>query len=119
MDEAMPGGRFSRPVRHGAVVERAASGRNVRALLQHFERVGFARAPRYLGTSDDGTRDLLSHIDGQAARYPLAAPYRSTATLIAVAEAVRAMHDATLGFVPVEPDAWRHREVAVPVRIDC
>ncbi|GAA2666979.1 phosphotransferase [Streptomyces lunalinharesii] len=29
------------------------------------------------------------------------------------------MHDATRGFVPPEPDAWRHREVAVPARIDC
>ncbi|GAA2666985.1 hypothetical protein [Streptomyces lunalinharesii] len=76
MDEAMPGGRFSRPVRRGAVVERAASSRNVRALLQHFERVGLLRAPRYLGTSDDGTRDLLSHLDGRAAHYPLEAPYR-------------------------------------------
>jgi aminoglycoside phosphotransferase (APT) family kinase protein len=29
------------------------------------------------------------------------------------------MHDATQGFVTENPQAWQHREVAAPVRVDC
>ncbi|WP_285584229.1 phosphotransferase [Actinoallomurus iriomotensis] len=36
-----------------------------------------------------------------------------------MARAVRAMHDAAQGFQPPDPDGWRHREVAVPVHVDC
>ncbi|MFJ5678005.1 phosphotransferase [Streptomyces sp. NPDC093097] len=119
MDEVMAGGRFSHPVRRGNVVERAQSNPNVHALLRHFERTGFSLTPRFLGTTDEGTRDLLSFIEGRAAHYPLTEQYRSEATLVSVALAVRAMHDATQGFLAEDPQAWRHREVAVPARIDC
>jgi hypothetical protein len=116
----MPGGRFSGPVRRGSVVERAASSRSVHALLRHFERVGFELAPRYLGSTDDEARDMLSFIEGEAAHYPLTEEQRSDATLVAVAQAVRAMHDATQGFLPEAPEqAWQSRELSVPARIDC
>lgn len=120
MDEVMAGGRFSAPVRRGSVVERAASSRSVHALLRHFERVGFELAPRYLGTTDDGARDMLGFIEGEAAHYPMTEQQRSDATLVAVAQAVRAMHDATQGFLSEAPEeAWRFRELSVPARIDC
>ncbi|MEU3713218.1 phosphotransferase [Streptomyces catenulae] len=80
---------------------------------------GSRSPPRYLGTTEDGTRDLLRFVAGRAAHYPLAEEPRSDAALISVARAVRALHDATRGFVADDPRAWRHREVAVPVRIDC
>ena len=120
MDEVMAGGRFSGPVRRGSVVERAASSRSVHALLRHFERVGFELAPRYLGSTDDGARDVLGFIEGEAAHYPLTEEQRSDATLVAVARAERAMHDATQGFLPEAPEeAWQYRELSVPARIDC
>jgi phosphotransferase family enzyme len=119
MDEPMTGGRFSAPVRRGAVVERAASSPNVRALLRHFERVGFELAPRFLGTTGGGTRDLIRFVEGHAAHYPLTEQQRSEATLVSAVRAIRAMHDAAQGFLPEDPQAWEHREVCVPVRIDC
>ncbi|MFE6684897.1 phosphotransferase [Streptomyces sp. NPDC057743] len=119
MDEVMSGGRFSRPVRRGDVVERAPSNPNVRGLLRHFERSGFSLAPRFLGTTAGGTRDRLTFIEGKAAHYPLTEAQRSDEALVNVVLAVRAMHDASQGFVAENPLAWQHREVAAPVRVDC
>lgn len=115
----MPGGRFARPVRRGAEVERAASGEPVHALLRHFERIGFALAPRYLGTTANG-RDRLDFLPGAAAHYPLDPTYRSAEAMVAAVRAVREMHDATVSFLPAAPaSGWRYRETCVPARIDC
>ena len=121
MDQAMTGGRFAKPVRRGETVERAAgpASANVQALLRHFERTGFPLAPRFLGTTADGTREILSFIDGETGYPPLSAEHRSDEALVNVARAIRAMHDATQGFTPVEPDVWGGYEVAVPAQIDC
>jgi hypothetical protein len=121
MGEAMEGGRFSKPVRRGETVERdSGPGKaNVHALLRHFERTGFTLAPKLLGTTADGNRELLSFIDGETGYPPLSDLQRSDEALIGVASAIRAMHDATVGFVPVEPDVWGGYDVAVPARIDC
>lgn len=121
MDEVMPGGRFAKPVRRGRTVERliAPGSVNVHALLEHFERAGLALTPRFLGRTDDGTREILSFVDGQTGYPPLSDSLRSDAALINVAQAVRAIHDATQGFVAPDPDAWSGYEVAVPARIDC
>ncbi|WP_433168904.1 phosphotransferase [Kribbella sp. CA-247076] len=118
MPEHLTGGRFAAPVRHGDVVERQALPPNSRALLRHFETVGFDLAPRYLGTSADGRRDRLSYVEGATGSPPLPAALRSDEALVSVARAIRAMHDATEGFVPVD-DGWRHQEYAVPVVTDC
>lgn len=67
----MAGGRFSHPVRRGAVVERAAAVPNVRALPRHFERVGFTLAPRVVGSAEGGVREVLSFIERRATHYPL------------------------------------------------
>ncbi len=121
MDEVMGGGRFSAPVRRGGTVERDAGpgSVNVQALLRHFEDVGFALAPRFLGTTADGRREILSFVEGEIGYPPLSGQIRSDAALVEVAQAIRAMHDATANFVPVDPAAWGGMEVAVPVAIDC
>lgn len=121
MGQAMEGGRFSKPVRRGETVERdCGPGKaNVHALLRHFEHTGFTLAPKLLGTTAGGKRELLSFIDGETGYPPLSDLQRSDEALIGVASAVRAMHDATVGFVPVEPDVWGGYDVAVPARIDC
>ncbi|MEQ4204526.1 aminoglycoside phosphotransferase family protein [Actinopolymorpha sp. B9G3] len=121
MGEEMTGGRFSSPVRQGDTVERrlTPASPNVHALLRHFERVGFTLAPRILGTTADGTREVLSFIEGETGYPPLSDAHRSDDALVEVARAIRAMHDATQGFVPAEPNAWHDQEVAAPVRTDC
>jgi hypothetical protein len=119
VDKVMQGGRFSKPVRRGDTVERRAapSSANVHALLRQFERVGFALAPKFVGTA--AGREVLTFIEGETGYPPLPESQRSDEALVNVARAIRAMHDATQGFVPVDPEAWHDLEVAVPARIDC
>lgn len=96
MDEVMPGGRFARPVRPGATVERdAGTGqRYVHELLVYLEARGFELAPRYLGMTTDGRREILSYIDGEIGYPPLPEFVRSDEALVSVARAIREMHDA-------------------------
>ncbi|WP_026257670.1 phosphotransferase enzyme family protein [Actinopolymorpha alba] len=121
MPELMDGGRFSKPMRQGDTVERRLSpaSANVHALLRHFERIGFTLAPRVLGITADGRREVLSFIEGKTGYPPLPDAQRSDEALVEVARAIRAMHDATQGFVPVRPNAWHDQEAAVPARINC
>lgn len=114
-------GVFADPVRRGDTVERraGAGSRSVRALLEHFERVGFDLAPRFLGTTADGTREVLTFLPGETGYPPLATALRSDEALVSVATAIRAMHDATQGFPVHEHDGWAAPEVAVPVAVDC
>lgn len=117
-DQTLPGGRFAGPVRRGTTVERAmGAGRaNVQALLRHFEQTGFPLAPRFLGVRGD--KELLSFIDGETGYPPLPGPIRSDAALASVGRAIRAAHDATRAFVPVD-EVWAQCDVAVPADIDC
>jgi hypothetical protein len=121
MDDVMPGGRFSRPVRRGRTVERAvgAGSENVHALLRYFEAAGLTLTPRYLGRTEDGTREILTYLDGETGYPPLSADQRSDAALVSVARAIRALHDAGQGFLAPDPDGWGGYEVAVPATIDC
>jgi hypothetical protein len=119
MDEIMPGGRFSKPVRRGLTVERTAASENVHALLRHFEVAGLTLTPRYLGLTEDGTREILTFVDGETGYPPLSADQRSDEALVSVARAIRAIHDASQGFLAPDPDGWAGYEVAVPAVIDC
>lgn len=119
MNEQLSGGAFANPVRKGDTVERAAAPANVHALLQHFEQVGFTMAPRFLETSDAGKRDVLSFIEGETGYPPLTDMQRSDETLVNVVTSIRAVHDATQGFVAPSPGEWGGYEVAVPARTDC
>lgn len=117
MDEVMEGGRFAGPVRRGDTVERRRSTANSHALLQHFERVGFDLAPRLIDVV--GELETLSYLPGKAGYPPLPDELRSDEALVSVAKAIRRLHDATVGFLPVEPGEWNDLEVAAPIRIDC
>lgn len=119
--DPMERGRFARPVRRGDTVERRSDGGNpnVHALLRHFERVGFELAPRFLGHTTDGTREVLGYLEGETGYPPLAEQLRSEAALVSVARAVRATHDASQGFEPPDPAGWHALEVTAPLRIDC
>jgi len=117
MVENMTGGRFSGAQLDGDRVLRHPSGPNTIALLQHFERVGFDRAPKYLGRSED--RDVWSYIPGDIGWPPFAEQIRSVDTLVGVATIIRDMHDHTAGFESPSPDDWHLMDVAVPVDVDC
>jgi hypothetical protein len=121
MAEAMPGGRFARPVRRGDIVERDAGPRHqyVHELLGYLEARGFGLAPRYLGMTPDGRREILSYIDGEVGYPPLPAFVRSAEALVSVARAIRALHDAADGFIPSVTGPRYSHDVCIPDRIDC
>jgi Phosphotransferase enzyme family len=82
-------------VRIGNAVRRAP-GRHaalVRSLLQHFERVGFDGAPRFLGVDEQG-REILSWVEGEAGGLPAPA---ADEVLAEVGRLMRRMHDAQAG----------------------
>ncbi|BCY11038.1 phosphotransferase [Actinoplanes sp. L3-i22] len=121
MTDPMLRGRFARPIRRGEAVERlmGPGAQNVHALLDHFAQVGFQLAPRRLGTTADGTREILSHLPGDTGYPLLTAELRSDDTLVEVVRVIRDMHDATQGFVAPRPGRWHRLEPAVPAVIDC
>jgi hypothetical protein len=121
MTDAMERGRFAKPVRRGDVVERALGPgqANIHAFLDHLYEHGFDLAPRFLGLTDDGTRERLTYLPGDTGYPPLSAELRSDETLVSVARAVRRLHDASQGFVPPEPGRWGGHDYADPVEIDC
>ncbi|MGW0708341.1 phosphotransferase [Streptomyces sp. NPDC002643] len=100
MDEsALPGGLINHVVRIGATVRRPPSARSdfVHQLLALFEQRGWAGAPRFLGFDGQG-REILSHLDGQAAwTLGQRRDACSDASLARVAELVREFHDLTSG----------------------
>lgn len=119
-DEALAGGRFADPARHGDTVTRRRSpaATNIHALFDHLARRGFELSPRLLDADDGTGRERLSFLPGAAGHPPLPAPVRSERALRSAARAVRALHDATAGFIP--PDSvWDRQEVTLPVKVDC
>jgi aminoglycoside phosphotransferase len=69
------------------------------ALLEHLERVGFDAAPRLLGV-DEGGREVLSYIPGEAAIEPYQPWALTDEALVSVAELLRRFHDAVASFDP-------------------
>ena len=92
--------------------------RNVHALLGHLNDAGFHQAPVYVARDEDAGTETLRFIPGQAGTYPLSAAQRSDEALVNMARTIRAMHDASSGFVTPEPDRWQDR-TAIPAEIDC
>jgi Ser/Thr protein kinase RdoA (MazF antagonist) len=117
MDEVMHGGRFASPVRQGDTVRRRRGTANTHALLRHLQAVGFDLSPRLIAVEEEF--ETLSFLPGTAGYPPLSNELRSDQALVSVAKAIRRLHDATEGFVPVDAGEWNDLEVAAPVRIDC
>jgi aminoglycoside phosphotransferase (APT) family kinase protein len=99
----------------------------VHAYLRHLEERGFAGAPRVLGLDEQG-REVLTFVEGvvpsasswsrgHAIRLPTGA--LTDEALTEVARMIRSLHDASAGFVPVEP-VWReHAYPLLPGEIVC
>jgi hypothetical protein len=89
-------------VRVGDTVRRPPQPAGVRALLEHYERVGFDGAPRFLGIDEQG-RETLSFVAGE----PALAPVPSTDGVVAaIGQLLRRAHDAGAGFVPPPNPGW-------------
>jgi hypothetical protein len=98
--QRLPGGFVSDAVRVGDTVRKLPppDAAFVHRLLNHFARHGWAGAPRFLGTDQDG-RDILTFIDGHVPwqqGHPIPR-LRSERSLAAVARLVRQFHDLTAG----------------------
>lgn len=106
-EEVLSGGGVNHVVRAGSTVRRPTGPWTpaVHALLAHLAARGFTGAPRAHGLDEHG-REVLDHLPGEVAHYPVPAHVWSDRTLRAVAALLRAYHDATAGFVPPEDAGW-------------
>jgi Phosphotransferase enzyme family len=98
-EQALPGGFVNEVVRVGDTVHRTPPPDPlfVHALLELFERRGWAGAPRFRGHDEQG-RQVLTFLDGHAAWAQDQPPaVSSPASLARVAELVREFHDLTAG----------------------
>jgi hypothetical protein len=89
----------------------------VHSLLRHLERVGFAGAPRIVGSgfSEDG-RETLSYIEGETMQN---GPWTIDGAA-AVGRLLRELHDATASFRPPHDAVWPPwfvRSIGGPERI--
>ena len=106
--EVLVGGNMTAVVRVGDTVRRAAGPwtPTIHAFMGHLRASGFAMVPQPLGIDDRG-REIISLLAGAPATYPLPRFAWSEATLIAVAQCLRAFHDASVGFVPPRGARWQ------------
>jgi hypothetical protein len=103
-ETVLEGGDVNVVVRVGDTVRRPQGEWSpaVHALLLHFEAVGFDGAPRFLGV-DEQEREVLSFVDGEAARGPVPA---GDDVLVALASLVRRAHEAASSFEPPGDAVW-------------
>ena len=87
----------------------------VRALLGHFERVGFRGAPRWRGTDDRG-RDVLDFVDGDVGIPPYPPWTADDDLVVSVATLQRDAHRAARDFRPPESAAWQDTMVPDALR---
>jgi len=89
-------------VRVGDTVRRPLTPHSptVHRFLEHLRARGFSAAPRYLGI-DEKDRAILSYLPGDTAFPPDI--WTATDAMIAAAKMLRAMHDASVGFMG---DSW-------------
>ncbi len=98
----LAGGDMNVVVRMGDTVRRPPEPAGVRALLQWYEQVGFAGAPRFLGEDEEG-RETLSYIEGEPAFPPVPS---SDEVVEEIGRLLREAHDAQAGFVPPAEPGW-------------
>jgi aminoglycoside phosphotransferase (APT) family kinase protein len=77
----------------------------VQAYLAHLRDAGFAGAPRPLGIDEQG-REVLSFVPGDVARYLPPTETAGEEVLVALARLIRALHEASAGWVPPPDAVW-------------
>ncbi|WP_251153199.1 phosphotransferase [Cellulosimicrobium sp. Marseille-Q4280] len=97
-------------VRRGDTVRRPRGPHSpaVEAYLLHLERVGFERAPRFLGVDDDG-REVVTFLPGEMGGRPPQAWATDEEILGQLGEWQRALHDVSTDVVLPDGVAWPER----------
>ncbi|MFG2780346.1 phosphotransferase family protein [Streptomyces prunicolor] len=100
-ESVLGGGAVNVVVRVGETVRRTPTPPDrsafVTGVLALFERSGWAGAPRFRGTDEQG-RDVFQYVEGRAAVSPEErSAARTDDSLVRVAQLVRAFHDLTHG----------------------
>jgi aminoglycoside phosphotransferase (APT) family kinase protein len=77
----------------------------VQAYLAHLCDAGFTGAPLPLGIDEHG-REVLSFVPGEVHRHPLPPEAAGDDVLVALARLIRALHEASAGWVPPPGAVW-------------
>jgi hypothetical protein len=77
----------------------------VQAYLAHLHSAGFTGAPLPLGVDEQG-REVLSFVPGDVPRNPLPPETAGEEVLVALARLIRALHEASAGWVPPPGAVW-------------
>jgi hypothetical protein len=77
----------------------------VQAYLAHLRDAGFTGAPLPLGVDEQG-REVLSFVPGDVPRNPLPPQTAGDDVLVALARLIRALHEASTGWVPPPDAVW-------------
>jgi Phosphotransferase enzyme family len=77
----------------------------VQAYLAHLRDAGFTGAPLPLGVDEQG-REVLSFVPGEVHRHPLPPEAAGGDVLVALARLIRALHEASAGWVPPPDAVW-------------
>ena len=77
----------------------------VQAYLAHLHDSGFTGAPLPLGVDDQG-REVLSFVSGEVHGHPLPPEAAGEDVLVALARMIRALHEASAGWVPPPGAVW-------------
>jgi Phosphotransferase enzyme family len=77
----------------------------VQAYLSHLRDAGFTGAPLPFGVDEQG-REVLSFVPGDVHRYPLPPETAGDDVLVALARLIRALHEASAGWVPPPGAVW-------------
>jgi len=77
----------------------------VQAYLAHLRDAGFTGAPLPLGVDEQG-REMLSFVPGEVHRHPLPPEAAGDEVLVALARLIRALHEASAGWVPPPGAVW-------------
>jgi aminoglycoside phosphotransferase (APT) family kinase protein len=92
--------------------------RTVQAYLAHLHQAGFTAAPVPLGLDEQG-REILSFVPGDVPRNPLPPETAGDDVVAALARLIRALHEASAGWVPPPDAVWggipRAAGTALPV----
>jgi hypothetical protein len=95
-------------VRIGSTVRKVAGPwtPTIHALLSHLRANGFDLGPEPLGIDDRG-REILSWLDGEPANRPWPPVLRTEEGAVALARALRHLHDVVRAFDPGPDACWR------------